>query len=60
MRAELLHVIGCYFNHRRNPHLLRNARTWLERTQDAGVKVTSSSTSSVRGRSSSILPRTRM
>ena len=39
MRAELLYVISCYFNHRRNPHLLRNARAWLERSQDSGARV---------------------
>ena len=39
MRPELLTVVSCYFNHRRNPALLKNAREWLERTQDSGVKV---------------------
>ena len=40
MRADLLHAVSCYFNARRNPYLLLNAKTWLERTQDSGVHVT--------------------
>jgi len=39
MRAENLHVLSCYFNHRRNSHLLKNAREWLKRTLDDGVTV---------------------